>query len=158
VLGVVDQAGRGRVPDYAGLKVRFTNDREFVAAIESQLAPGDMVFQLPYFPFPEYPPVFGVECYDLARPYLHSRALHWSYAAMKGRQPDLWQRAVQGKPPAELLAAIEAKGFRGIVIDRRGYFDRAAGLEAELASLLHAKPMVSGDEQMAFFKLGGIRK
>ena len=158
MLGVVDQAGRGRVPDYAGLKARFTNDREFVAAIESQLAPGDMVFQLPYFPFPEYPPVFGVECYDQARPYLHSRALHWSYGAMKGRETDLWQRAVQGKPPAELLAALEAKGFRGIYIDRRGYFDRAAGLEAELASLLGAKPMVSGDEQMAFFKLDRIRR
>ncbi|HUY90028.1 MAG TPA: hypothetical protein VMV10_14930 [Pirellulales bacterium] len=154
VLGVIDQAGRGRVPDYASLKARFTNDAEFVAAVEAQLAPGDMVFQLPYFPFPEHPPVLGVECYDLARPYLHSRQLRWSYGAMKGRDADLWQRDVQAQPTAELIEALAEKGFRGIYIDRRGYADRAAMLEAELASLLGAAPTVSGDEQMSFYRLG----
>lgn len=153
VLGVIDQAGRGRVPDYAGLTARFANDAAFVAAVESQLAPGDMVFQLPYSPFPEHPPVLGVECYDLARPYLHSRQLHWSYGAMRGREADLWQREVQGKPPAELVAALKAKGFRGLYIDRRGYADRAVMLEAALQSLLGAAPIVSEDEHLSFFAL-----
>ena len=152
-LGVIDQAGRGRVPDYAGLKSRFANDAAFVTQIESQLGPGDMVFQLPYSPFPEHPPVLGVECYDLARPYLHSRQLHWSYGAMRGREADLWQREVQNKPPAELIAALKAKGFRGIYIDRRGYADRAVMLEVALQSLLGTAPIVSDDGQMSFFVL-----
>lgn len=158
VLGVVDQAGRGRVPDYTGLKARFANDAEFVARVEAALAPGDMVFQLPYFPFPEHPPVLGVECYDSVRPYLHSHELHWSYAAMKGRQVDLWQREVQARPADELVAAIAAKGFRGLCIDRRGYADRAADLEERLQALLGAPPLVSGDDRMSFFSLGTTRR
>lgn len=158
VLGVIDQAGRGRVPDYAGLQARYANDAAFVTQIEAQLAPGDMVFQLPYSPFPEHPPVLGVECYDLARPYLHSRQLHWSYGAMRGREADLWQREVQGKPPAELVAALKAKGFRGVYIDRRGYADRAVMLEAALQSLFGAAPVVSEDGHMSFYRLGGSSK
>jgi phosphoglycerol transferase len=157
-LGIVDQSGRGRVPDYAGLKARFVNDAEFVARIEAALAPGDMVFQLPYFPFPEHPPVGGVECYDLARPYLHSHGLHWSYAAMKGREVDLWQREVQAKPAGELVSALAAKGFRGIYIDRQGYADRGAELESRLEALLGAPPLKSGDDRLSFFALGAARR
>jgi hypothetical protein len=72
---------------------------------------------------------------------------------LKGREADLWQRDVQGKTPAEMVAALEAKSFRGISIDRRGYADRAAELEGRLQGLLGVKPIVSGDEQMSFFAL-----
>jgi hypothetical protein len=45
-------------------------------------------------------------------------------------------------------------GFSGIAIDRDGYADdHAAGLEARLAELLGAEPLVSRDKRRAFFSL-----
>jgi phosphoglycerol transferase len=152
-VGIIDEAGRGRVPNYAGLNAEFTNDAEFIGRVEGLLPANAMVFQLPYFPFPESPPIYGVGEYQQFRPYFHSSSLRWSYGVMKGREEDAWQREAAAQPTARFLDAIAEKGFQGIYIDRFGYADRAAGLEAELTNLLGAAPHVSQDERMSFFAL-----
>lgn len=153
VAGVIDEAGRDRVPNYAALKADFHGDAEFVARIEAVVPTGSMVFQLPYFPFPESPAIVALGEYEHFRPYLHSRSLRWSYGAMKGRDEDRWQRETCQRPAAELVKAIAERGFAGIYIDRRGYADRAAALEAELSKRLGETPLVSRNERMSFFVL-----
>jgi phosphoglycerol transferase len=153
VAGVIDEAGRDRVPNYAALKADFDDDAEFIRRIEAVIPTGSMVFQLPYFPFPESPAIVALGEYELFRPYLHSRSLRWSYGAMKGREEDRWQRETCRQSEAELVQALAERGFAGIHIDRRGYADRAAALEAELSKLLGEVPLVSRNERMSFFVL-----
>lgn len=152
-VGLIDEVGQGRVPDYAGLKADFKADAEFVRRIEAALPTRSMIFQLPYFPFPEALNILDLGVYEEFRPYLHSRSLRWSYGAMKGRNGDKWQSEVAERPRAEFVKAIAERGFSGIYIDRLGYADRAAPLEAELTEILGRPPLVSGNNRMSFFAL-----
>lgn len=154
VGGVIDQAGRGLVPDYARLAADFRSDADFVVRVEQRLEPDAMVFQFPYFPFPEFLGPHRLINYQHFRPYLHSRRLRWSHGAMKGRFEDLWQRMVSGLPVDEQVRTIEGRGFCGITIDRNGYDDRAADLEAALTSLVGPPALVSADGHLSFFMLG----
>lgn len=155
--GVFDQAGRGLVPDYAALEAEYGSDHDFVARIEQRLERNAMVFQFPYYPFPEFLGSTPLGNYQLFRPYLHSHGLRWSHGAMKGRFEDLWQRALATFPVDEQVHALEGRGFRGIAIDRNGYADRAASLEAALTSLIGPPSVVSADGHLSFFTLSGAR-
>src|SRR5262249_43974583 len=125
-----------------------------VRRVEAMLPPGAMVFQLPQTGFPEEPAVGRMEPDDHLRLYLHSRSLHWSFGAMKGRYAAHWQASVAGLPPAEFARLLALAGFAGITVDRRGYNDDGAGLEAELGRLLGVRPVVSRDRRYAFLTLG----
>jgi phosphoglycerol transferase len=151
--GLVDEIGRKRVPDYAGVKAQFDCDHDFVRQMEEQLPAQAMVYQLPYFPFPESPPLIQLNDYDLFRLYLHSEKLHFSYAAIKGRPTDQWQREVAELPVEQQTSQLIESGFRGIAIDRAGYADRAAEIESQLGQLLGQQPLVSSDERLSFFAL-----
>ena len=73
------------------MKSEFRHDAEFVQRIETVMTPGAMIFQLPVVAFPENPKVNRLNDYDLAKGYLHSTRLRWSYGAIKGRENDAWQ-------------------------------------------------------------------
>jgi phosphoglycerol transferase len=155
-LGVIDQTSGNFVPDYNHNKSDFDSDEEFVTKIQSAMVPGAMIFQLPYVPFPENPPVNQMTDYDLFKGYLHSKTLGWSYGTMKGRQGDLWLRDVTARPVEEMLQTIGFAGFSGIYLDRLGYGDKAVYLESKLSQLLGVAPMVSRDGRLAFFDLTGL--
>ena len=112
-----------------------------------------MIFQMPYVPFPESPPVNKMIDYEHFKAYLHSKSLRWSYGAIKEEENDLWQRAVTAKPVEEFVGEISRAGFTGIYINRDGYLDNGAKLEAELTALLGAKPVVSSKGNLSFFNL-----
>lgn len=131
----------------------YHHDAAWVRCIEDSLPPHAQVFQLPYVPYPEYPPVHGMTDYDHFRGYLHSRTLHWSYGTIKGRGSDGWQRSLAALPPAELPAALAYAGFRGLYLDRAGYADRAASLETALVTLLDTSPVISDNGRFVFFNL-----
>ena len=151
--GLLDQTTAHFVPPYERLKAEYLNDADFVRRIEASV-PGDaMIFQLPYVPFPEYPPVHHMTDYSLFRGYLHSRTLRWSYGAMKGRDGDSWQRQVVEKPLSEQIETLAAAGFRGIYVDRYGYADQAAELEAKLSVLAGTKPIEAANQRLVFFSL-----
>src|SRR5262249_34041228 len=114
---------------------------------------GAMVFQLPYMPFPECGPGHNLKDYELLRPYLHSTRLRWSHGAIKGRETDEWQKMVAALPAPDMLERLIASGFSGLYIDRRGYADRGAALEAALTRLLDAEPLTSASGTRVFFIL-----
>ncbi len=95
VFGVLDETSGFFVPKYAKNAAQWRSDGQFVAEIEARMPKGASIFQLPYVPFPEGygatgtsvsppNPNFGTT-YELARGYIHSGDLRWSYGAMKGQ-------------------------------------------------------------------------
>jgi phosphoglycerol transferase len=81
--------------------------------------------------------------------------LRWSYGVIRGEKDDLWQKAVAARPVTELVEEISRAGFTGIYINRDGYEDNAARLEAELTALLGIKPVASLKGNLIFFNLSG---
>jgi phosphoglycerol transferase len=152
-VGILDMDVSAFTPPYDQLKAAFAHDENFIRRIEACLPTRSQVFQLPYVPFPETLPVHYVSCYDHFRGYLHSRTLCWSHGAMRARPTDLWQQEVAKQPLEEAVRTLAFAGFRGIYLDRGGYVDCGAKIEAELTRLLETTPLVSERENLSFFNL-----
>jgi phosphoglycerol transferase len=131
-----------------------------------------MIFQLPNVHFPEAPAIAAMNPYDELRGYLHSRSLRWSSGAMKGRSEALWEaqngldigteqadvgpggvRTIQEQFPPQSLNTLAFAGFRGIYIDRHGFWDRGATITSQLQALLGEQPLLSRDHRLEFFNL-----
>ena len=138
----------------AEVQASFKSDREFVQTIERSLPAEAAIFQLPYMAFPEVPTLHDLTAYGLARGFLHSQKLRWSWGGMRGRRGDRFFRELSEQPVAQQVAVVSRLGFAGIYIDRRGYADSAAALEGELRTLLGVGPsVISKDQQLSFFAL-----
>ena len=153
IIGILDQIPRHRLPDRPSVEQRFHEEDAFIATIEKSVPPYSMIFQLPYVPFPEYGPVNEMVDYDHLVGYLHSKTLRWSYGAMKYRETDRWLSKVSAQPIDQLVASIAAADFAGIYIDRFGYSDHAAALEAQLRALLKSEPVTDASGRYFFVQL-----
>ncbi len=153
LLGAFDQTVPQFVPNYLEAKKVYSADAEFGKLMEAALPAGAMVYQLPYVPFPETPPVHSLLDYELFRPFLHTRELRWSYGAMKGREAGQRQAALAERPLAESLPKLALAGFSGIYLDRAGFEDNGNAAEAELTRLLGAEPQVSKTGRQVFFDM-----
>ena len=154
LLVLWDQVPRSPAPEQLALIARQVGaDRGFVAAMESALPDGAMIFQLPVMEFPETP-IPGIASYDHFRPYLYGGRLRYSFGSMKGRPREQWQPAVQqkmfeGAVPdqqaqkirfniANVNTAIDEmqkRGFKAVYVNRNGFPDRGKGLLEALAEL-----------------------
>lgn len=154
VAGVLDQTTTTFffVPEYNKITNEYQSDAEFVSRIESSLPSGSLIFQLPYMQFPESPPINKMLDHEHSKAYLHSKTLRWSYGVAAGEKEDSWQRTVAAQPAAELVNDVRAAGFAGIYLNRDGYEDRGAKMEAELTSLLGTQPIVSRQGNLVFFR------
>jgi hypothetical protein len=163
VFGVLDETSGFFVPKYAKNAAQWRSDARFVAEIEARMPPKASIFQLPYVPFPEGygatgtsvsppNPNFGTT-YELARGYIHSGELRFSYGAMKGRPAD-WQAELASKPLYLSLAAAAVDGFQGLWVDPHGY---SAAVRPRLApvlgKLLGVAPLRSPAGDLLFFDL-----
>lgn len=156
VVGVLDQTTRAFVPRYRELEQEYRGDAEFVNRVEAALPKGSMVFQLPYSSFPEPgrpPEVHAMLPYDHLRGYLHSKSLRWSYGAMRGRYGDLWQASLKHEPVETMVRRLALAGFGGVTVDRKGFADGGAVLEAELGRRLGLAPLVSRDGRFVCFAI-----
>ena len=154
-----DQTSPQIVPNYDQNGAKFQEDATYVAGLEEVLHDQAMVYQLPYQPYPEGPyQVFEMFDYDHLRLSLHSSDLRWSYGGVKGRPSADWPLALATAPTLDMVKAVTAAGFSGISIDRQGYGDHAAALEAELSDLLGERPIVSAGGTYSFWSLVGFRE
>jgi phosphoglycerol transferase len=113
-----------------------------------------MIFQFPYVPFlGAVPANTAMVEYDELKGYLHSNTLRWSGGAMIGRDTDMWIRQTAAKPVDEMAVSLARAGFAGLYIDRFGYPDRGALLEAQLKLALREDPIVSSNGRRSFFVL-----
>ena len=157
IIGILDQTPNG-IAWNKSLEAKYKQDAQFIHEIEALMPKNAMIFQMPYVPFPEWPPVNKMTDYDHLRAYLHSKTLRWSYGAMKGREAVIWQRIVTAKPVNEFLENLSSKGFSGVYLDRFGYQDTGAELEAKLSALLNTKPLISPDRRLVFFDMTEYNK
>jgi phosphoglycerol transferase len=151
-VGFLDQTSSGFRPPYDLVASDYRSDETFVRTIEARLPDGAMVFQLPYVPFPEAPPVNSMYDYDELRGYLHSHELRWSYGVVRGR-PDDRNGPLAAEPVPQMVRDVSAAGFAGIYVDRFGYTDRGAALEQQLTAAVGSPPLVSGNGRLSFFQL-----
>jgi hypothetical protein len=154
--GILDQTSNMNVPDYGTLSRVVAQDRHFIRQIEHELPRGAMVFQLPYVPWPEYPPVYSLPDYELLRGYLHSESLRWSYGAMKGRPGDVWLRHVSSQPVSEMIDSLVIAGFSGIYLDRRGYPDQ--NVEQSIIEAVGQPAVIAADNTRVFFSLSNYTR
>ena len=163
VCGLFDQVPLARLATLRqDTGAAFAEERDLVRAVEAQLPPGALVFQLPHMTIPvdraTYPPMLY---YDPGRMYVHSRNLHWSWGAMIGRNHD-WGRAVDALPLAEKARVLALAGFSGVWIDRWGYTGerrpRFEVLEKDLSSILGRAPIASARGRYSFLSLEPYRR
>ena len=139
-------------------KEKFDSDKMFIMEIEKKLGSDGMVFQLPYFKFPENGPIQELGDYELFKGYLFSKNLKWSYGGYRGRDSDLWNEYISSLPVNEMLNKISIVGFNGIYIDKKGYTEEEyKKLENEIKSLTNEVPIVSPNLDLVFFNLTNYR-
>ncbi|WCB96572.1 hypothetical protein DSM104299_05334 [Baekduia alba] len=157
VLGGWDQTSSSMRPNYEGTAKTWTNDAHFVDAVSDRLGGKGEIYQIPYLPFPESPPVVNMFDYSPLKGYIHAnKKLKWSYGAMKGRPAD-WQQEASGLPlPVQLRAAALA-GFDGLWIDAAGYADVANEAVTPARITTGVEPIVSDDTRLYFFDLRPLR-
>lgn len=155
-LGVFDQTIPGNNIFQEHIFKSFCSDKNFFNELEVK-TPGIKLFQLPYMTFPENGPVHKIADYEHFKGYVHTNNIKWSYGAIRGRKGDQWYRNISALQPKHLIQAIKAQGFGGIQINRLGYQDNAASLEAELSSLLGIVPLISQDSNLSVFSLNHVK-
>jgi phosphoglycerol transferase len=153
VVGLLDQVTPLAIRPYAAVKKQYASDANLVHRIEASFPGGMAIFELPYMTFPEPQGVNDMPDYGPLRPYLHSRKLRWSYPAMRGRGGDAWARDVSEREPGRILEALADAGFGGVLVDRSGYVDRGAAVEAEFRTVLGNEPIAGVDGRLVFFDL-----
>ncbi|MCA9232966.1 MAG: hypothetical protein KDA57_20135 [Planctomycetales bacterium] len=131
----------------------FIRDKESGEAIMSALPAGSRVYQLPYIAFPEAAPLYGEGHTGLARRYLHTRGISWSYGTMKFGEGDQWIRKIESLPLSERVAKLKGSGFDAILVERRAYPDQGASVEDQLRQLLGSPKMVCPDGSCSIFSL-----
>jgi phosphoglycerol transferase len=159
-IGLADQTTPAMVPQYALRSREFHADASFVRDLEARLPVGAQIFDLPYLRFPEasVPPGTALVDYDPLRPYLHSRALRWSYPTMFGRSGDGWTRAVADQPIPDLVRTLVDAGFDGVLVDRGGYPDKGAAIVGALSAALGAESAFTAPGyHLVFFDLRAER-
>jgi phosphoglycerol transferase len=150
-LGLLDQVSPAFVPPYAWWQRDYREDEDFARRIEAAVPAGALIYQLPYLPFPEVGTRGALVDYDLFRPYLHAHGLRWTYGAMKGRPADDWQYDLEARPLPERLELLALADCGGVYVDRAGYADHGAAVEADLGRVLGVAALVSSSGRFAFF-------
>ncbi|WP_051302887.1 DUF7024 domain-containing protein [Psychromonas aquimarina] len=153
VLAILDQTTSANIKAIELQQQRFEYDNSFVKNIEAILPAKSSIYQLPYIQFPEAAPPYGLHTYDLATGFLHSQQLNWSYAGMKGREGDLFYRALSEAKLSYQIDVIRKLGFAGIYIDSRGFKDGGRKIISEITELLGEPRLVRKDNMAYFFKL-----
>jgi phosphoglycerol transferase len=159
MVGLFDQTNSAMIPDYRKLKQDLACDRAFISRIEASTPHGALVFQLPYRPYPEAVSDPGFIPYELARPYLHSQHLRWTYGGLKGHLGDEWAKSLARLPIGEMVERLAEGEVAGILVDRNGFNETGSGeerrqrIESQLRQYLGVEPLVSANGRDAYFDL-----
>jgi phosphoglycerol transferase len=135
------------------VRLGFNTERSFIQELENKLPPGAAIYQLPYFYFPENPGLYRLPDYEHAVGMANSKNLHWSYGGMKGRNGDLFYRALAKEPIEKQLEVIQNLGFNAIYIDRRGFSDNANALIAQLKQIIGNPIATRSDDEIVVFQI-----
>jgi phosphoglycerol transferase len=153
IFGVFDQTPASLDGGVKYAAAADASDAAFGGQVQAELRSGASIFQLPYLPFPESPPLYGMADYQPFRGYLHTTGLRWSYGAVKGRPDATWQQATAALPAPAMVQQLRAAGFTAIWVQLNGYEDGGTAIRAALDGLLGPPATVSGDGVLAVWRL-----
>lgn len=152
LVGCADQFPGPTVrPDYTD--PAYAQDAVFVAALETQVPAGSMIFQTPYLAFPEGGFLHRGADPDQLKLWLHSTDLKFSGGGIKGRPQTDWPKTVSEEPPAVMTTNLAIVGFAGIVVDRFLTTDGGTALGSALAPYTGAPTLVSPGGRWAYYSL-----
>ncbi len=145
--GIWDQAPAdiGRTPE--GELALYREDRDFARRVEEAAGDGATILQLPHCAYPE------CRTYGHLGQSLHSARASWSYPAMQGRYPELWQRQTSRMDVADMAGRLSWAGLAGIVWSRRLATPEEAAREEALRRLLGEPALVSASGRLAYYPL-----
>ena len=134
--------------------VKYAQEQEFVDQIEEMMPDGSMIFELPYFKYPEGAMRVSMNSDAQFLGYLHSSSLRWSYGALPYEEAAILNEQLSLLEPAELLPALREYGFSGIYINTTGYtVDEFLVLSEEIERQTDKKPLVSEDGSLYFYDI-----
>ncbi len=152
LLGLLDQTGDHLIPQHDAIAARWQADADYFGQVQASLGSDAAVFELPIVRFPESPPVNGMVDYEHLRGYLHSD-LRWSYGGVKYQQSE-WQQVAFQDGVAAALPRLVVAGFDAIYVNRTGYADAGAQIEAEITAATGLQePIVNADGTLAVYDL-----
>ena len=152
VAGSYDQTSPQMVPDFAGATTAWNSDAAYFAKVESALGAESAVFALPYARFPENPPIVNMSDYSHLRGYLHS-SLRWNYGGVKNEESE-WQPVALRAGTSAALPSLVSVGFDAVYVNRAGYADAGAAVEAEIAIAIgNSTPLVNPEGTLAIYDL-----
>jgi len=152
IVGFVDQTPAGLGAGYAATAEQFRSDESFFRAVQSRLAPGDWVLQLPHQSFPEDQSATGVFGSDVVIPYLHTTEIGWSGGGIKGRPQSDWPAVLEQYPVEWIPSLAATAGASGVLIDTTVITPSTAEIPRALRAQV-GDPLVSGDGRYEFWSL-----
>lgn len=152
VVGLYDQTIPMFTPHYAGTAKAWNSDSAYFTQLQNTLGKNASLFTLPYAPFPENPPIVNMKDYEQLRGYLHSD-LRWSYGGVKNQESE-WQPIALQDGTAAALPRLVAAGFDAVYINRLGYADAGAQVEAEITAVIGRQaPLLNSNGTLATYDL-----
>jgi phosphoglycerol transferase len=155
-LGIWDQSPPANRTYLQQVQQSYLADKTYLAQIESITAPNAAIYQLPYMRFPESGPLEKLTDYDLAKPYLHSKNLRWSFGTIAGREGDAFFHALSLESVEVQFEVIRHLGFAGLYLNRGGFADNGALIEEKIRKLTPAQPLLDGKGQIAFYAIADL--
>jgi hypothetical protein len=157
-LGLIDEIPRFTTPHFSATSLEERSDKAFVATMEQSLPDRSMVFELPYLSFPEGGNVGDMLDYGPLKGYLWGTGrLRWSYGGIRGRESD-WQAMWSDQDTPRLARAVAAANFSAIYVDRFGFGDRGAALDAALRPLTGPPAGQSANGRLRWYDLRPLRR
>ncbi len=148
-----DQTTCENIFSYDATEKAYTQDREFIQAIEAIMPEGACIFELPTLPTGTTS-VRSLKDNELCRPYLHARSTRWLHMYSVGSRTDRYVTLLHGMPLRMALDVMVCCGFEGIYIDSRGYSpEQWQEVTAVMDSIGNTTAILSADAQQIFYSL-----
>jgi hypothetical protein len=133
---------------------RFLSEKKIITEIEEKYSPGAMIYQYPYSQWLTNSDYYGWGSFAHVRLYLHSATLRWSNGASKNSPVDDWHLRMSRLPMDQLLAEMQAVGFKGVLVDRRVVSPlEYQRVRKALLEVANAAPLEDEASKLAFFSL-----
>lgn len=145
-----------------GIRARYETCHKLIAEIErmypSQSQKNIRIFQIPFVPFPENPPVGGMKDYEHFRPFLLSERIQISYGVMRGRGEDLEQLRISKMNGLEMAQTCAKAGYHGIWINCLGLEKGGETLISEFKRIqnLEIRESLGVEARLVYVDLRGL--
>jgi hypothetical protein len=130
---------------------------EFFTNVDAIVSDGEMVYELPFIPFPENPPVVEMPDYELAMGYIYTNNIRWSYGGLRGRNTEAQELYLDEGRSKRFIKKIQDQGFVGVYLDTKGYEDNGEAVIDFYTSELGLTPIISADGWLYYYDIRGVK-